>query len=189
METTAYPRHRRELLGRARARSALPLLRQPPAAASYVGIAPMPYQSGGSTRPSISRAGNPSTHDLIQLAWLWLRYQPGSALSAWFRDRVGTLQGRTRRIAIGDGKKTLDCTLALRRDWRHAGGLEIRTAEEAAASNRIVAGASPTATIREARPSSSLVTLGYRVSGGSRLTGQASCRRLYGAGACQPDRM
>ncbi len=37
---------------------------------------------------------------LIQLAWLWLRYQPDSALAAWFRARVGTLQGRTRRIAI-----------------------------------------------------------------------------------------
>jgi transposase len=37
---------------------------------------------------------------LIQLAWLWLRYQPGSALAAWFRDRVGTLQERIRRIAI-----------------------------------------------------------------------------------------
>jgi transposase len=37
---------------------------------------------------------------LIQLAWLWLRYQPGSALATWFRERVGLLQGRTRRIAI-----------------------------------------------------------------------------------------
>jgi hypothetical protein len=37
---------------------------------------------------------------IIQFAWLWLRYQPGSALAAWFRERVGTLQGRTRRIAI-----------------------------------------------------------------------------------------
>jgi transposase len=50
---------------------------------------------------SISRAGNPRARTtLIQLAWLWLRYQPGSALAAWFRERVGTLQGRTRRIAI-----------------------------------------------------------------------------------------
>ena len=50
---------------------------------------------------SISRAGNPRARtSLIQLAWLWLRYQPGSALAAWFRERVGTLQGRTRRIAI-----------------------------------------------------------------------------------------
>jgi transposase len=34
---------------------------------------------------------------MIQLAWLWLRYQPGSDL---FRERVGALSGRTRRIAI-----------------------------------------------------------------------------------------
>ena len=53
--------------------------------ASYVGIAPMPYQSGGMDRDrSISRAGNPRARTtLIQLAWLWLRYQPGSALSDW----------------------------------------------------------------------------------------------------------
>jgi transposase len=70
--------------------------------ASYVGITPMPYQSGGIDRDrSISRAGNPRARtSLIQLAWLWLRYQPGSALATWFRERVGTLQGRTRRIAI-----------------------------------------------------------------------------------------
>ncbi|ESY87252.1 hypothetical protein X741_32395 [Mesorhizobium sp. LNHC229A00] len=70
--------------------------------ASYVGIAPMPYQSGGMDRDrSISRAGNPRARTtLIQMAWLWLRYQPGSKLAAWFRERVGTRQGRTRRIAI-----------------------------------------------------------------------------------------
>lgn len=73
-----------------------------PQLASYVGIAPMPYQSGGMDRDrSISRAGNPRARTtLIQLAWLWLRYQPGSALAAWFRERVGTLAGHTRRIAI-----------------------------------------------------------------------------------------
>jgi transposase len=49
----------------------------------------------------ISRAGNPRARTtLIQLAWLWLRYQPESALARWFRERVGSLQGRTRRIAI-----------------------------------------------------------------------------------------
>ena len=37
---------------------------------------------------------------MIELAWTWLRYQPGSALSIWFRERVGTLKGRPRRIAI-----------------------------------------------------------------------------------------
>lgn len=70
--------------------------------ASYVGIVPIPYQSGGMDRDrSISRIGNPRARTtLIQLAWLWLRYQPDSALATWFRERVGALQGRTRRIAI-----------------------------------------------------------------------------------------
>jgi transposase len=70
--------------------------------ASYVGITPMPYQSGGMDRDrSISRAGNPRARTtMIQLAWLWLRYQPESVLASWFRQRVGALQGRTRRIAI-----------------------------------------------------------------------------------------
>jgi transposase len=62
----------------------------------------MPHQSGGMDRDRrISRAGNPRARTtIIQLAWLWLRYQPESALARWFRERVGSLQGRTRRIAI-----------------------------------------------------------------------------------------
>jgi hypothetical protein len=32
--------------------------------------------------------------------WLWLRCQPGSDLSVWFRARVGPTKGRIRRIAI-----------------------------------------------------------------------------------------
>jgi transposase len=70
--------------------------------ASYVGIIPMPYQSGGMDRDRrISRAGNPRARTtMIQIAWLWLRYQPGSELAEWFRNRVGALAGRTRRIAI-----------------------------------------------------------------------------------------
>jgi len=70
--------------------------------ASYLGLAPMPFQSGGIDRDRrINRAGNGRARKtLIQLAWLWLRYQPDSGLTKWFRDRVGSLQGRTRRIAI-----------------------------------------------------------------------------------------
>lgn len=70
--------------------------------ASYVGLAPMPHQSGDMDRDRrIGRAGNARARKtLVQLAWLWLRYQPGSELSAWFRQRVGKLQGRTRRVAI-----------------------------------------------------------------------------------------
>ena len=104
--------------------------------ASYVGIAPTPYQSGGMDRDrSISRAGNPRARTtMIQLAWLWLRYQPGSALAIWFRERVGTLAGRTRRIAIVAMARKLLIAL-----WRYVEtgavpeGIEISTAAEAAA--------------------------------------------------------
>lgn len=70
--------------------------------ASYVGLAPMPHQSGEMDRDRrIGRAGNSrARRTLIQMAWLWLRYQPDSEISAWFRTRVGDLKGRTRRIAI-----------------------------------------------------------------------------------------
>lgn len=104
--------------------------------ASYVGIAPMPYQSGGMDRDrSTSRAGNPRARTtMIQLAWLWLRYQPGSALAIWFRERVGTLAGRTRRIAIVAMARKLLIAL-----WRYVEtgvvpeSIEISTAAEAAA--------------------------------------------------------
>lgn len=70
--------------------------------ASYVGLALMPHQSGNVDRDRrISRAGNSLARTtLIQMAWLWLRYQPDCVHSKWFRERVGSLRGRTRRIAI-----------------------------------------------------------------------------------------
>jgi transposase len=49
----------------------------------------------------ISKAGNRKGLTTgIELAWLWLRYQPDSDLSGWFRARVGTTKGRIRRSAI-----------------------------------------------------------------------------------------
>jgi transposase len=37
---------------------------------------------------------------MIELSWLWQQHQPDSALSKWFRERVGDKKGRVRRIAI-----------------------------------------------------------------------------------------
>jgi transposase len=49
----------------------------------------------------ISKAGNPRARTVsIELAWLWLRYQPQSALADWFKQRTGSLKGRIRRIII-----------------------------------------------------------------------------------------
>ena len=69
---------------------------------SYVGLGSSPFCSGPVDRDQgISKAGNPTARSMmIELAWTWLRYQPGSALSIWFRERVGNLKGRPRRIAI-----------------------------------------------------------------------------------------
>ena len=70
--------------------------------AAYAGLAPMPWKSGRLDREQgISKAGNPRLRTtMVELAWLWLRHQPGSALSSWFRERVGQTKGRVRRIAI-----------------------------------------------------------------------------------------
>jgi transposase len=69
---------------------------------SYLGLTPSPFKSGGMDRDlGISKAGNPRGRTtMIELAWLWLRYQPGSKLARWFEQRTNGLKGRVRRIAI-----------------------------------------------------------------------------------------
>jgi transposase len=69
---------------------------------SYIGLPPSPFSSGSTVREQgISKAGNPKARKtMIELAWLWLRYQPDSALSIWFRQRVGNTKGRIKRIMI-----------------------------------------------------------------------------------------
>jgi transposase len=70
--------------------------------AAYAGLAPSPWQSGGTEREQgISKSGDRRLrHAMVGLAWFRLRHQPDSALSAWFRERVGPGRGRVRRIAI-----------------------------------------------------------------------------------------
>ncbi|MFQ5954786.1 MAG: transposase, partial [Kiloniellales bacterium] len=70
--------------------------------AGYCGLAPSPWQSGGLSREQgISKAGNRrARHTAIELAWLWLRHQPDSALARWYHARVGDTRGRLRRVMI-----------------------------------------------------------------------------------------
>ena len=70
--------------------------------AAYAGLAPSPWKSGSIDREQgISKSGNPRLRTtMVELAWLWLRYQPGSALSAWYRERAGSERSRSRRIMI-----------------------------------------------------------------------------------------
>lgn len=71
-------------------------------AAALVGLTPTPYASDSVRREQgISKAGNRHARwVLVQLAWGWLRYQPGSRLSRWFYARFGSGGGRMRRIGI-----------------------------------------------------------------------------------------
>ena len=70
--------------------------------AGCVGLTPTPYNSGSSTREQgISKAGNRRLRALlVELAWLWLRHQPQSALSLWFGQRFAGGGKRMRRIGI-----------------------------------------------------------------------------------------
>jgi transposase len=70
--------------------------------AAYAGLAPTPWQSGTIDREQgVSKAGNPRLRaTMIQLAWLWLRHQPDSALSRWFHERVKMSGGRLKKPMI-----------------------------------------------------------------------------------------
>jgi transposase len=67
-----------------------------------VGLVPQPYDSGDShTDQGISKQGNRRLRALlIELAWMWLRYQPGSELAQWFARRTSGGNKRGRRVAI-----------------------------------------------------------------------------------------
>ena len=70
--------------------------------AAAVGLTPTPYNSGDSRREQgISRSGNRRIRKLlIEMAWLWLRFQPDSKLSRWYRQRFANAGQRMRRIGI-----------------------------------------------------------------------------------------
>jgi len=82
----------------------------------YIGLAPSPYNSGSMrVDQGISKEGNSRARTIaIEIAWLWVRHQPGSALTKWFRQRVGDAKGRIRRIAIAALARKLMVAL-----WRY----------------------------------------------------------------------
>jgi transposase len=69
---------------------------------ALAGLVPMPFQSGSSAHEQgISKAGNVRLRTMaIEIAWSWLRYQPTSQLSLWFRERYGPGSRRSRRVGI-----------------------------------------------------------------------------------------
>ncbi len=69
---------------------------------SYAGLVGAPFASGGFRHwQGITKAGNRRLRiAVVELAWLWLRYQPSSALSRWFSERLGQAGGRMRKVLI-----------------------------------------------------------------------------------------
>lgn len=69
---------------------------------AMAGLTPTPSQSGDTeTEQGISKAGNRRVRRImIELAWLWLRWQPDSALSQWFNRRWAHGGKRQRRVGI-----------------------------------------------------------------------------------------
>ena len=93
--------------------------------ASYAGLAPTPWQSGSVSEQGVSKAGNPRLRTtLIQLAWLWLRNQPHSALALWFKDRVSRWRPSQEDDRRGTGTQAADraveiCDCRSRHRGRH----------------------------------------------------------------------
>jgi transposase len=69
-----------------------------------LGLVSQPYDSGASrVDQGISKQGNRKVRSLIiEMAWMWLRHQPGSAISQWFAARTAgnPANKRGKRIAI-----------------------------------------------------------------------------------------
>jgi transposase len=88
-----------------------------------LGFAPAPYRSGESARDTgIRRAGNARLQAVsIQLAWNWVRWQPLSPLTQWYRHRFGTGR-RSRRVGIVAVARKLVIAL-----WRYARTGEVPT--------------------------------------------------------------
>lgn len=70
--------------------------------AALAGLAPTTRASGDLTREvGISKAGNALVRGLaIELAWSWVRRQPASALTRWYRRRFAGGGPRQRRVGI-----------------------------------------------------------------------------------------
>lgn len=75
--------------------------------AAYAGLAATPWRSGAVMHEQgLSKAGNPQLRTtMVQLAWLWLRHQPQSALACWFRGRgergrKGSIVALARKLLV-----------------------------------------------------------------------------------------
>jgi transposase len=69
---------------------------------ALAGLTPMPHQSGEEDHElGISKVGNRHIRAMaIEIAWIWLRYQPNSELSRWYQRRFAKGSKRLHKIGI-----------------------------------------------------------------------------------------
>jgi transposase len=78
-----------------------PVSQSPPGGRRRGALQHGPRERRSSSGTGISKAGNRYLRALaIELAWSWLRRQPQSALSQWYRTRFANGGPRVRRIGI-----------------------------------------------------------------------------------------
>lgn len=67
-----------------------------------LGLVPQPYDSGQSHQDQgISKASNRRVRALmIEMGWMWVRYQPDSEITKWFLRRTQGAGKRMKRVAI-----------------------------------------------------------------------------------------
>lgn len=84
---------------------------------SYAGLTATPYSSGGMEREQgIGKAGNRRLRTvMVELAWVWQRYQPDAAHVRWFRERAGPTGRRMRKVMVVALARKLLIAL-----WRYA---------------------------------------------------------------------
>ena len=69
---------------------------------ALVGLCPTPHQSGTMSRElGITKAGNRYLRaQMIEIAWLWLRYQPQSELARWYKRKYAGAGPAQRKKGI-----------------------------------------------------------------------------------------
>jgi transposase len=84
---------------------------------ALTGFTPVPYQSGASDRDQgISGTGLKAVRELaVEMAWLWVQWQPASPITLWFQRRFAHAGRRARRVGIVAVARRLVIAL-----WRYA---------------------------------------------------------------------
>ena len=113
---------------------------------AIVGLTPTPYRSdqqGGSNKGLVKVAIAAVRTLSVELAWCWIRWQPGSALTRWFYQALRHARARPAHRHRGRGAQAADCLVAVSGARDAPGGCPAQSVsgDSVAAGDRAGAGA------------------------------------------------